>query len=250
MRQGACYAALLLRSIAALLTIVLAACGGGGTPAAGPNASAANESTAAPSGAAAAAPSQAADSGPSFAEILQSGKLTSYKISYKMTTSGTGQDASASLDQTWYFKPPNTRFDMVGGASTGGGKISMFLLEKGTFMCTEASGQSSCFQVPGEQAAGQNMGFELQSTFQDDPGAFNATKQEQRTIAGQQAYCYVLAGTPVTGFTSGTFCYTKTGVPLLSEWTAQGATFKLEATSFSATVPDSDFELPATPGSY
>ena len=94
------------------------------------------------------------------------------------------------------------------------------------------------------------MGFELQSTFQDDPSALNATRQEQRTIAGQQAYCYVLAGTPVTGFSSGTFCYTKSGVPLLSEWTAQGATFKMEATSFSATVPDSDFELPATPGSY
>ena len=167
-----------------------------------------------------------------------------------MTTSGTGQDASASLDQTWYFKPPNTRFDMAGAASTGGGKISMFLLEKGIFMCTEASGQSSCFQVPGETAAGQNMGFDLQSTFQDDPSAFNATRQEQRTIAGQQAHCYVLAGTPVSGFSSGTFCYTKSGVPLLSEWTAQGATFKMEATSFSATVPDSDFELPATPGSY
>jgi outer membrane lipoprotein-sorting protein len=248
-RQDACYAARLLRSFAALLTIVLAACGGGGTPAAGPNASAANEGAAAPSGAAAAAPSQAADSGPSFAEILQSGKLTSYKISYKMTTSGTGQDAAASLEQTWYFKPPNTRFDMAGDAS-GDGKISMFMLEKGTFMCTEASGQSSCFQVPGESTAGQNMGFDLQSTFQDDPSAFNATRQEQRTIAGQQAHCYVLAGTPVTGFSSGTFCYTKTGVPLLSEWVAQGATFKMEATSFSATVPDSDFELPATPGSY
>lgn len=166
-----------------------------------------------------------------------------------MTTSATGQ-GSATLEQTWYFKPPNTRFDMVGDASTGGGKISMFILEKGTFMCTEGGGQTSCLSMPGDAAADQNMGFDLQNTFQDDPSAFNATSREERTIAGQQAYCYILAASPVAGFTSGTFCYTKTGVPLLSEWTAQGATFKLEATSFSATVPDSDFELPATPGSY
>ncbi|MGH2377313.1 MAG: hypothetical protein ACRDGT_02430 [Candidatus Limnocylindria bacterium] len=242
----------MLRSVFVLLTVLVAACGGGAAPASAPSApgatAATSESAAPPAAAATAAPAQA-DAGPSFLDILQSGKLASYKISYKMTTTGTGQDAGASLEQTWYFKPPNTRLDMSMDASSGG-KISMFMLETGTFMCTEASGQNSCLQVPGEAAAGQNMGFDIQSSFQDDPTAFNATTREERTIAGQQAHCYVIAGTPISGFTSGTFCYTRTGIPLLSEWDAQGSSFKMEATSFSADVPDSDFELPAEPASY
>lgn len=166
-----------------------------------------------------------------------------------MTTSATGQ-GSASIEQTWYFKPPNTRFDMLGDASTGGGKISMYMLETGTFMCTEGEGQTSCLSIPGDAATSQNMGLELQNSFQNDPSAFNATSREERTIAGQQAHCYVLAASALVGFSSGTFCYTKTGIPLLSEWSADGATFKLEATSFSADVPDSDFKLPAQPVSY
>ena len=51
-------------------------------------------------------------------------------------------------------------------------------------------------------------------------------------------------------FSSGAFCYTKDGVPLLSHFAVQGASWTMEATSFSATVADSDFTLPAKPVSY
>ncbi|MEK7862565.1 MAG: hypothetical protein AAB295_04795, partial [Chloroflexota bacterium] len=50
-----------------------------------------------------------------------------------------------------------------------------------------------------------------------------------------------------TGFSSGSFCYTKEGIALLSQFTVQGATWSMEATNVSTTVPDSDFTLPATP---
>ena len=230
--------------------LLAAACGGGGTPAAAPGAPGAANESSAPSAAGATAAPSGAVADPSFADILQSGKLASYRISYKMTTTQTGQGTPASLEQTWYFKPPNTRFDMTIDAASGGGKISMFYLETGTYMCTDSSGQASCLKLPGEAAAGQNLAFDIQSSFQDDPAAFNATSKEQRTIAGQPALCYLIAGNPVVGFSSGTFCYTRTGVPLLSEWSAGGASINMEATSFSADVPDSDFKLPAEPTSY
>lgn len=235
-----------MRSLFAL-TIVLAACGGGATPSTASQApGGASEGGAPPAAAATAAPGQA-DAGPAFGDIVKSGKLATYRVSYKMTTTGSGQDANA-VEQTWYFKPPKTRLDMSTSDGYGGtSKISMFFLENGSFMCTEASGAKSCLQLSAEAAGAQNLGFEIQDSFQDDPAAFNATSREKRTIAGQQAFCYLVRGAAAAVFSEGTFCYTSTGVPLLSQWAAAGASFTMEATSFTTNVPDSDFKLPAEP---
>jgi hypothetical protein len=236
----------LLRSLAILITVLLVACGGGGTPAATPGTQAANESAAPSAAGATAAPSEAA-AGPSFADILRSGKLTSYRVSYKMTTTGAGQDTGA-LEQTWYFKPPNTRLDFSMSDGYGGtSKISMFYLSTGSFFCTVAPEGTSCLQVAADGAGAQNLGFEIQDSFQDDPGAFDAAFREQRTIAGQSALCYVIKGAAAVMFSEGTFCYTRTGVPLLSQWAAAGSSFSMEATNFTTEVPDTDFKLPATP---
>jgi hypothetical protein len=236
-----------MRSLFLLLTVVLAACTSGSPTSSEPGASGTTgdaATTAAAGGGATAAPQS--DAGPSFTDIVRSGKLATYRISYKMTTTGGGQD-NASVEQTWYFKPPKTRLDFSGGDGYGGAsKISMFFLETGTFLCTEASGAKTCLQTSSEAAAGQNLGFEIQQDFRDDPAAFNATLREARTIAGQQALCYLVRGA-AAGFAEGTFYYTRTGVPLLSQWSGGGASITMEATSFTANVPDSDFALPVTP---
>jgi hypothetical protein len=237
----------LLRTLSILITVLLiAACGGGGTPAAAPSAPAAAGESAAPAPAATAGASQAA-AGPAFADILRSGKLTSYRVSYKMTTTGSGQDTGA-LEQTWYFKPPNTRLDFAMSDGYGGtSKISMFYLATGSYFCTIATEGNTCMQVAADGAGAQNLGFEIQDSFQNDPSAFNATISTGRSIAGQTALCYVIKGAAAVIFSEGTFCYTQTGVPLLSQWSAAGSSFTMEATSFTADVPDSDFVLPATP---
>ncbi len=227
-----------------LLSVVLAACGGGGTSAPSGGATETGQPAAASQapGGASAAPS--GDAGPKFEDILRSGKTASYKVTYKMTTAGGGQ-SSATSEQTWYFKPPKTRLDMVGDDGYGSTtRISMFFLDTGSFMCTEAGGQKSCLQISADAAAGQNMGFEIQDSLAS--GSFDGAFQERRTIAGQQALCFVVRGAAAL-FTEGTFCYTQTGVPLLSTWATGGASFTMEATAFSATVADSDFTLPATP---
>jgi hypothetical protein len=233
----------LLRPLAILTTVLLVACGGGGTPAATPGTQAANESAAASAAGATAAPSEA---GPSLADILRTGKLTSYRVAYKMTATGAGQDTGA-LEQTWYFKPPNTRLDFSVSDGYGGtSKISMFYLSTGSYFCTVAPEGTSCLQVTTDGAGAENLGFEIQDSLQEDPGSFNAAFRDQRTIAGQTALCYVIKGAAAM-FSEGTFCYTRTGVPLLSQWAASGSSFTMEATSFSTEVPDSDFKLPADP---
>lgn len=161
--------------------------------------------------------------------------------------SASGQGQGEVLEQTWYFKPPKARFDMAAGTGGDTGRISMFMLENGTFLCTEGGGEKSCLKTSAEAAAAQNAGFDLQDDFRNDPAAFNATLRETRTLAGEQAFCYLVRGAQTLGFTEGTFCYSRTGIPLLLEWGASGASFKMEATSFSTNVPDSDFQLPAPP---
>src|SRR5437773_745843 len=92
----------------------VAACGGGAstttTASAGASAaatSATSAATTAPSAAASTAPSAA--SGPKLADLLVAGKNAEYKISYKVTA--TGSASSFSGTQSWYFKTPKSRFD-------------------------------------------------------------------------------------------------------------------------------------------
>ena len=70
-----------------------------------------------------------------------------------------------------------------------------------------------------------------------------------KTIAGQQGLCYDVKATATvaTGLSSGNFCYSKEGIALLSQFSAAGSSWSMEATNVSTTVPDSDFALPSKP---
>jgi hypothetical protein len=95
----------------------------------------------------------------------------------------------------------------------------------------------------------QNAAAVAQRSLIDNPSSYGATFTSTKTIAGQTAQCYDVKPTATAGgFSTGMFCYTKDGVPLVSSFSLQtGTTISMEATNYSATVPDSDFELPATP---
>ena len=229
--------------------LILASCGGGATaPAASEPAAAATQgaaATAAPAGAATAAPAAAAE--PAFADIIRSGKAATYKVAYKITVTGAGQGGDAATGMALYFKPPKTRIDLSGTQEGKTSAIAIYYLDTGTFFCTADGDQKSCLQTSTDPGEGQAAGFEIQESFREDPAGLNATFRENRTIAGQQALCYVVRGTVALGFSDGTFCYTSSGVPLLSTWSAEGVSWTMEATSYSATVPDNDFTLPAAP---
>lgn len=249
------------RALVALAVTVsfVVACGGGtpastgaGSSAAGTQAGASTAPTSAATGGAAtggaATPTPA---GPKLSEVLGAAKLAQYKVTYKITASGAGAEAFSG-DQTWYFKPPKSRFDF---AMTAGGQrstISFFTVPEGSFYCMTVGGQSTCFSVGGVGSPlDQNMAAVTQRALIEHPESYGATVTTPRTIAGQQGLCYNV--TPVasaaTGFSSGTFCYSKEGIALLSQFSAQGSSWSMEATNLSTTVPDSDFTLPAKPTS-
>jgi len=224
-------------------------CGGGGaTTTAGASAGVSTAATTAPTTApATAAATSAGGNQPKLLDLLGAAKLSEYKITYKITASGQGAEAMSG-DQTWYFKPPKSRFDF---SSTFGGQkttISFFSLPDGSYYCFGGAGQPvSCLSVGGVGSPlDQNAAAVTQRQLIESPDKFGANFTETKTIAGQQALCYAVTGAAGT-FSTGTFCYSKTGLALLSTFSVQGASWTMEATNVSTTVPDSDFTLPAKP---
>ena len=229
------------------LTLVVSCGGAAPTSTSGTGASnAVGTNPAAATGAGTPATAQpAANAGqPKLNEILASAKLSEYKVTYRITA--TGVPAS---EQTWYFKPPRSRFDF--GMDMGGGQkttISFFTLPDGTFYCFSGGGQSQCLTVPGVGSPlDANFAAVAQQSLIGHPDQYGATFKEAKTIAGQAGLCYDVTGSATGAFSAGTFCYTKEGLSLLSSFTLQGSTWTTEATNLSRTVPDSDFTLPAKP---
>jgi len=239
------------RAVLSLLFSTLVACGGAapatGGAGAGAGATAATQG-AAPTTAATASGAGGAASSAKLADLLSASKNAQYKITYKISVSGVGAQG-VSGEQTWYYKPPRARFDFAmsqGGQSLS---ISYFSLPDGTFYCFNA-GQAQCLKIAGVSSPlDQNPAAVAQRSLVDDPNSFGATFTSSRTIAGQTGQCYDVKANSAAagGFSTGSFCYTKDGVPLLSQFSIQGASWSMEATNYSATVLDSDFTLPAKP---
>lgn len=201
------------------------ACGGGG-PAAPPAATAASApaATAAP-------PPQPIPSGPNLGALFTAAKTASYKVTYRL--SGTGGAQPLTGEQTMYIKPPNTRVDMttmVGGQT---GHMSLYSLPDGVFMCLR-QGQVFCTKSPVPLPSAADL---VRQNLPADPTS--VTPQGSRQIAGQSTACFRSGA----GGQAATMCMTEGGVPLYME----SAGSVLEATSFSTSVSDADFTLPAQP---
>jgi hypothetical protein len=220
--------------------LVLAGCGGSTPVAQAPLATTAASATVATStqSSSTVAPAGSTSSGPNIADLVKAGKQTNYKVTYSWTI-GSGAQAVTS-EQTWYSKGTNTRFDF--GLGAGLGSISVYSIADGTFLCTTMGGAATCQKTSADAALQSNPAAEFGLQLATNPGQFNSSFTGTRSIAGQQAQCYAVKGT--TGFTDVTSCYSSSGVPLLTQMTAQGSAFTMEATNFSTTVSDADFVLP------
>ena len=219
--------------------VIAASCGGAATPT-GTTTGAAATSAVVPSGAATGGPSAG---GASFGQILGSAKANEYKVTYKLTAAGGGE-------QSWYFKPPKTRYDFSSGVAGQTATVSIYSLPDGTYMCFGGTGVTAqCIGMSGlDTALQQNPAALYQQSMFQHPEQFSAVLVETRQIAGQQAQCFDVKSAVTTAvLTDGRFCYSTQGILLLQRFGAQGGALDMEATSLSTTVPDSDFTLPAKP---
>jgi hypothetical protein len=221
--------------------VIAASCGGAAGPTGGTGSL--DTATRAPVASGAAVTPVPPAGGASFGQILGSAKASEYKVTYKLAVAAGGE-------QSWYSKPPKTRYDFSASAGGQTSIVSIYSLPDGTFMCFGGTGAAAqCIGMSGlDTALQQNPAALFQQSMIQHPEQFNAVLVETRQIAGQQAQCFdVKSTTPVAVLTDGRFCYSTQGILLLQRFGAQGAAFDMEATSLSTTVPDSDFTLPAKP---
>lgn len=221
--------------------IAAAACGGAATPT-GTTATF-DTATKAPVASGAVATGAPSAGAASFAQILGSARASEYKVTYKTALTGGGE-------QSWYSKPPKTRYDFSTSAAGQTSVVSIYSVPDGTFMCFGGSGvAATCIGMTGlDIALQQNPAALFQQTMVQHPEQFNALLVETRQIAGQQAQCFdVKSTTPVAAMTDGRFCYTPQGIMLSQRFSPQFGALDMEATNLSTTVPDSDFALPAKP---
>jgi len=216
--------------------LVIAASCGGPTPAV--TATSGATATSAVVATASAGPSA---TGASFGQIIGAARTSEYKVTYKLSAAGAGE-------QSWYFKPPKARYDFSTSAGGQTSTVSIYALPDGTYMCFGGTGVAAqCIGMSGlDTALQQNPAALFQQSMFQHPEQFNAVLVETRQIAGQQAQCFdVKATVTIATLGDGRFCYSPQGIMLLQRFGAGGAALDMEATSFSTTVPDSDFTLPA-----
>src|SRR5688500_4335254 len=134
-------------AVLALAFVIAASCGGGtANPGTGPGAT--NAATTS-GGAASGVPTSGS---PSFGQILGSAKASEYKVTYTLTA--TGGAAGFSGEQSWFSKPPKSRFDFSSSASGQTATVSLFTLPDGVFMCFGGTGQTAqCIGMTGVDTA-------------------------------------------------------------------------------------------------
>lgn len=166
---------------------------------------------------------------------------------FKVTLELSG-DAAAELgegEMVWYQKPPRTRFDIRGTSDGDEFSFSLINTPDASYMCTSIPGAGgACFQSEGDVSSEMPFtgltdiveGLDEEIT----AGDVEVGGRSERRIAGVDAVCWEVKSPEG----DGTFCASKSGVPLLIEVASAEGTFRLEATDFSDDVSDGDFEPP------
>ena len=225
-------------AVLVLAFVIAASCGASTPTTTGTTGATATNAVVATGTTASGAPTTA---GASFGQIIGAGRTSEYKVTYKLSATGAGE-------QSWYFKPPKARYDFSSSAGGQTSIVSIYALPDGTFMCFGGTGVAAqCIGMSGlDTALQQNPAALFQQSLFQHPEQFNAVLVETRQIAGQQAQCFDVKGTVVIAtLGDGRFCYSPQGILLLQRFGAGGGALDMEATSVSTTVPESDFTLPA-----
>ena len=234
-----------------LVVAFLVACGGGGTATPTPtedqdadNGAAATDASGG-QGAGASAGAEPTTAGQAqVSALLALRKASTFKVEYEW--SGTG---STPTSETWYHKGVNSRVDW--GQPGEPSYASHYVNKDGAFICEHSGSTATCFKTAGTAGSAEELSFAatiitIYEGILVDP-SFAATR-ETRTIAGQSGSCWISGPVVMLGLAGVTICYaTSSGVPLFFEWKAGNDSFAMTAKTYTGTVADSDFVLPATP---
>lgn len=148
-----------------------------------------------------------------------------YMVSYEMETDGQVQE------MTQYVSGSDLRTDMVVEEM----EVRTYMTDA-FYSCTEDDGWT-CLKIDYEQPEYESIQSDVEQNYDDYSIAYTGT----RAMAGTTASCYELIGDQGTV----EYCLSNEHVPLYIRTESDGYLAEMTATTYSASVSDSVFELPA-----
>ncbi|MCK5333180.1 MAG: hypothetical protein KAJ24_01610 [Candidatus Aenigmarchaeota archaeon] len=180
-----------------------------------------------------------ADAKTELKNILSKRDTLEYKISY---TVNTAEFENAAMTQ--YMKGTNMRIDSI----VDGVESQAYIKESGIYSCAKAPEGWLCFGFETTNSIKEQISYIPAGYLDENPEAYNVMRMEKRRIAGASAQCYKSENTQDNSYFET--CYSSDNVPLhimvVSSEPGVGV-MEMTATSYSTSVSDRDFELPAEP---
>lgn len=163
-----------------------------------------------------------------------------WKATYDL--SGTG---GVSGVMTQYMSSGgNFRMDAV----SSGIESRTYVVGKGVTICAKQDASWNCYKFSGESLnSSTEVSATLGTDLEQNPSGYTVTADGSMQVAGTTAACYKVVDKDGTV----RYCVSPEGVPLYVLTNSQSggvsATYEMKATSYSTSVLDSDFALPAAP---
>ena len=159
--------------------------------------------------------------------------------SWKVTYSITGTNMQTALQISQYVKGTDKiRNDMA----VQGMESRTYILGNDAYTCTSQQGSWTCYKYTGAMQAYGSA--DISKGLEADSSKYTVTADGTMQVAGTTATCYQVVSSDGTS----RYCVSAEGVPLYVKSTSKDNTvMEMTATSYSASVSDADFTLPATP---
>lgn len=160
-----------------------------------------------------------------------------YMVAYDVVASAGGEQMESQM--TEYIKGTDRiRID----STYSGIESRTYLMDDAYYSCTSQTGAWTCMKIANQEQGTTQAMDDMQSNMGDYQVVADGTMQ----VAGVAATCYKVTGPNLEHYRS---CHSSEGVPLYikmqSTSMGQSYTTEMTATSYSASVSDSEFVLPA-----
>lgn len=172
-----------------------------------------------------------------FLEMLGLRGTIQYKVAYDISSDAGVQQTSSQMTQ--YIKgTKKMRFD----SAYAGTESRSYLLDDLFYSCSQQQGAWSCIKI----ALSKDDNTKAVDDIEANKDDYQITADGSMQIAGVTASCFKVSGKNIESYRA---CYSPEGVPLyvkmISASGGKSFTTEMKATSYSTSVSDSDFVLPA-----
>lgn len=180
-----------------------------------------------------------ADAKTELKNILSKKDTLEYKIAYTINTA-----ELKNTPMTQYMKGRNMRID----ATVDGVESQAYIKGSEIYSCSKAPEGWFCVGFETTDSIKEQISYIPADHLDETHNAYNVKRMEKRTIAGVSAQCYKTESTQDNSYSE--HCYSSDNIPLyMKTVSGEPGTIATEitATSYSTSVSDADFELPAEP---